>query len=62
MTKKIPAYLWLEPEIKVLAKKVAKLERRSFSNLVDVMLLERAAKHGLLTDIETELKAEDVSV
>ena len=46
-TRKIATVVWLEPEIKEVSKKIAKLERRSFSNLVDVMLVERAAKHGL---------------
>jgi hypothetical protein len=44
---KLLTSVWLEPELKALSKKIAKLERRSFSGLVNEMLAERAEKHGL---------------
>ncbi len=46
-TKKTLCGIWLEPEIKALGNQIAKLERRSFSSLVDVMILDQAKQRGI---------------
>jgi hypothetical protein len=47
MPKKIPVSIRITPELKAASEKVAKLENRSFTNLVETLLLERCKKHGI---------------
>jgi hypothetical protein len=44
---RIPVSFRLEPKLKAAAEKVAKLENRSLTNLVETLLMERCKKHGI---------------
>lgn len=47
MKKKIPVSLRLTPELKAAAEEAARKENRSFTNLVETLLIERCRKHGI---------------
>ena len=50
MIKNIPTSIRLSPEMKAAAKKLAKLQHRSLSNLVELLLMEACEKHGIKID------------
>jgi hypothetical protein len=49
MSKKIPTSIRLSAETKALAAKLAKLDRRSLSNLIEILLHEAFEKRGIKT-------------
>jgi len=47
MSKKNPTSIRLKPEIKSAADKLAALQNRSLSNLIETLLQEASQKHGI---------------
>jgi hypothetical protein len=47
MPKKIPVSLRLSLKLKEAAEEVARRENRSFTNLIETLLLERCKKYGI---------------
>ena len=50
MARKIPISIRLDPEVKADADKLAKLQHRSLSNLIEILLIEACDKHGINAD------------
>jgi hypothetical protein len=50
MPKKIPISIRIDPQLKAAAEKVAQREHRSFTNLIETMILERCQQHGIEVD------------
>jgi hypothetical protein len=50
MPNKTPVSIRLDPSIKMASEKVAAMERRSLSNLIEVLLSERCNHHGIRID------------
>lgn len=49
-TDKIRVSTYISPELKDLAEQLAKLKKRSLSNLLEVLLEEAVKKEGLMSD------------
>jgi hypothetical protein len=47
MSKKIPISVRLSPEVKTAADKLAKLQNRTLTNLIETLLREACNKHGI---------------
>ncbi|MBV9490054.1 MAG: hypothetical protein JO069_10070 [Verrucomicrobia bacterium] len=47
MPKKVPVSIRITPELKAASERAARLENRSFTNLVETLLRERCRKHGI---------------
>lgn len=47
MSKKIPSSIRLSPETKAAAHKLAELQNRSLTNLIETLLQEAFQKHGI---------------
>jgi hypothetical protein len=45
--KKVPLSVRIDPDLKAAAEKVAALEHRSITNLIETLLLERCQKHKI---------------
>ena len=47
MSKKIPISVRLDPEVKAGADKLAKMQNRTLTNLIETLLKEACQKHGI---------------
>lgn len=49
-TNKVPLGLRIEPTLKAAAEKVAVLENRTLTNLIETLLKERCVMHGITVE------------
>jgi hypothetical protein len=47
MPRKIPSSIRLDPDVKAAAEKLAELQNRSLTNLIETLLREACQKHGI---------------